>query len=218
MPLKTERLTLRRWRDEDREPFAALNADPEVMEFYASTLTREESDGLAQRIDAPFDDKGISFWAVEVQGGAAFIGFVGLNIPIDDTLPFMPAVEVGWRLAREHWGHGYATEAGRASLDYGFNELGRREIMAWAVTTNDRSRRVMERIGMTYDPSSDFDYHAFPVGHPLGREVVYRASAPHHVAGPVAFGEAVVRHAVVPGTAAGVRAGRSGVTRAGDRA
>ncbi len=179
MSLTTDRLILRRWREEDREPFAALNADPEVMAFFGSTLTREQSDRMVDNIERRFEENGFSWWAVEVRGGAPFIGFVGINVPHDPTLPFMPAVEVGWRLAREHWGYGYATEAGSASVAYGFNQLGLGEIVAWAVATNVRSLRVMERIGMVYDPASDFDNHAFPVGHPLGRTVVYRMSPPN---------------------------------------
>lgn len=178
MPPTTDRLILRRWREEDYEPFAALNADPAVMEYFESTLPREKSVEWAKTINGRIDEHGFGWWAVEVKGGASFIGFVGLNVPRDPTLPFMPAVETGWRLAREHWGHGYATEAARASVDYGFTQLGLTEIVAYAVGANARSRRVMERIGMTYDPSGDFDYGDFPAGHPFRRHVIYRMSPP----------------------------------------
>lgn len=175
--LDTERLVLRRWRAGDREPFAALNADPVVMEHFPAPLSREQSDRTAQWMDDAFDERGYGFWAVEVRGVAPFVGFVGLNLARFDAR-FTPAVEIGWRLAREHWGKGYATEAGRAALGYGFDVAGLAEIVAFAVPVNERSRRVMERLGMTHDPADDFDHPGFPPGHRLRRHVLYRASPP----------------------------------------
>lgn len=171
--LHTDRLLLRAWREADREPFAALNADPEVMRHFPSTLTREQSDALADRIVAEFDERGHGLWAVEVPGTAPFIGFVGLHA---QTFPahFTPAVEVGWRLAREHWGHGYATEAARASVDFGFRSLGLDEIVSLTSPANVRSRAVMERLGMTREPADDFDHPNIPEGHPMRRQVLYR--------------------------------------------
>ena len=172
--LETDRLMLRRWRTEDRVPFAALNADPVVMEHFPAPLSPEQSDRTAEWMDAAFDERGYGFWAVEAPGVAPFLGFVGLNLAGFDA-PFTPAVEIGWRLAREHWGHGYATEAARAALDFGFRELDLPEIVAFAVPANLRSRAVMERLGMTHDPADDFDHPGFPEGHRLRRHVLYRA-------------------------------------------
>lgn len=171
--VETERLLLRPWRDSDLAPFAALNADPEVMEFLPSVLTREESDAAAARVRAHFDRHGFGFWAVEVRGGAPFAGFVGLAVPRFEA-HFTPCVEIGWRLARAHWGRGYATEAALGALAYGFGELGLHEIVSFTVPANVRSRRVMERIGMVRDPLDDFDHPALSPGDPLRRHVLYR--------------------------------------------
>jgi RimJ/RimL family protein N-acetyltransferase len=162
------RIVLRQWRDEDRDPFAALNADPEVMRYFAAPVGREQSDALVDRQRALIAERGWGLWAVEVPGVAPFIGFVGLSVP-----HFMPeAVEVGWRLAREHWGHGYATEAAREALRIGFEGVGLDEIVSFTATINEPSRRVMERIGMTHDPARDFDHPSVPDG-PLRRHVLY---------------------------------------------
>jgi RimJ/RimL family protein N-acetyltransferase len=171
--LCTDRLLLRPWREADLEPFAAMNADPEVMEFFSKTLSREESDALATRFRAMFDEHGYGLWAVEVPGLAPFIGFVGLHYEAFEA-HFTPCVEVGWRLARGHWGKGYATEAARASLRYGFEQLGLGEIVAFTVPDNVRSRAVMERIGMTRREKDDFDHPLLPEGHRLRRHVLYR--------------------------------------------
>jgi len=173
--LSTERLLLRRWRDRDREQFAALNADPVVMEHYPSLLTRAESDAAVDRIEASFDRRGFGNWAVEVPGVADFVGYIGLSVPAYDA-PFMPAVEIGWRLDRRHWGRGYATEGARAALEFGFSEIGRHEIVSFTVLANVRSWRVMERLGMTRDPSDDFEHPLLPPGHRLRRHVLYRLS------------------------------------------
>ncbi len=170
--LSTPRLTLRQWRSDDLEPFAALNADPEVMRFFPAALSREESDALATRARVGIDKRGWGLWAVEVAESSAFIGFVGLAEPRFDA-HFTPAVEVGWRLARSAWGKGYATEAGRAAVEHGFDELGLREIVSLTAVLNERSRRVMERLGMSHDPADDFDHPSVLVG-PLRPHVLYR--------------------------------------------
>jgi ribosomal-protein-alanine N-acetyltransferase len=179
--IRTARLLLRRWRSGDFDAFAALNADPRVMEHFPAPLSRSESDAAAARIAAHFDEHGFGLWAVEVVGGTgapvAMIGFAGLARPRFE-LPTAagPCVEVGYRLAAEHWGHGYATEAARASLRFGFDELGLPEIVAFTVPANLRSRRVMERLGMHRDPADDFEHPLLPPGHPLRRHVLYRVS------------------------------------------
>lgn len=173
MELHTERLTLRTWRPADREPFAALNADPVAMEHFPSTMTRAESDAFANRIDARLRERGWGLWAVEVDGVADFVGFVGLNDVRFDA-PFSPAVEIGWRLLSEHWGHGYATEAARAAMAHGFDELDLAEIVSFTVPANLRSRRVMEKLGMTHSPDDDFDHPLLAEGHPLRWHVLYR--------------------------------------------
>lgn len=165
---------LRRWRDDDRAPFAALNADPRVVEFLPGPLSRAQSDALAERIAAHFVEHGFGLWAVEAPGEIPFAGFVGLSVPAFDAA-FTPCVEVGWRLASSCWGRGYASEAARAALACGFERLGLAEIVSFTVPANLRSRRVMERLGMSRDPADDFDHPALPDGHPLRRHVLYRA-------------------------------------------
>lgn len=172
--LKTDRLLLRPWRDEDLDPFAALNADPRVMEFLPKLLDREESDALAARIRDHFARRGFGLWALEARGIADFIGFVGLSVPSFEA-HFTPCVEVGWRLAFEHWGTGYATEAAREALRYGFEVLGLSEIVSFTAPENARSRAVMERLGMTRSPDDDFQHPALPDGHRLKAHVLYRA-------------------------------------------
>jgi RimJ/RimL family protein N-acetyltransferase len=174
--LRTERLLLRQWRDEDLEPFAALNADPIVMEHFPSTMTRERSDAWAEMCRQKIDERGWGIWAVEVVETGAFIGFVGLNEPLFDA-HFTPAVEVGWRLARHAWGKGYATEAARAALDYAFDEVGLDEVVSFTAPENLRSQRVMQKLGMTRDPVDDFDHPNLPEGHRLRRHVLYRKRA-----------------------------------------
>jgi RimJ/RimL family protein N-acetyltransferase len=173
--LRTARLLLRGWLQSDREPFAALNADPEVMEHFAGTLTREESDVFADRIETHFSERNFGLWAVEVASTGSFTGFVGLQVPRFEA-HFTPAVEVGWRLGRQHWGHGYATEAARAALAFGFDEKGLEEIVSFTIPANVRSRRVMERLGMTRDAADDFSHPWFPEGHRVHRHVLYRLS------------------------------------------
>jgi ribosomal-protein-alanine N-acetyltransferase len=171
--LRTERLLLRPWRDSDLEPFAALNSDPAVMEYFAKALDRAESDAFVERIRGHFDRHGFGFWAVEAPGVSDLVGLVGLAIPTFET-HFTPCVEIGWRLSREHWGKGYATEAARAALRYGFERLGLPEIVAFTVPSNARSRAVMDRLGMTRSAVDDFDHPNLPEGHRCKRHVLYR--------------------------------------------
>ena len=172
----TSRLLLRPWRDDDLEPYAALNADPRVRAFFPSLQTYEESADSMRYIRNHFEDRGFGLWAVEVVGGARFIGFIGLSVPAFDA-PFMPCVELGYRLAFEHWGKGYATEGARAAVASGFTTFGLEEIVAMTTVSNRRSRRVMERLGMRRDPADDFDHPNIAVGHPLRRHVLYRLTA-----------------------------------------
>ena len=175
--LPTDRLLLRRWRPEDRAPFAALNADPEVMEHFPARLTRAESDAFVDRIEAGFAEHGFGLWAVEVRATGEFIGFTGLAVPSFEA-PFTPAVEIGWRLARPGLGHGYASEAAGRALDAAFTTYGLAEVVSFTSVTNVRSQAVMRRIGMTHDPADDFDHPRLPPGHRLQRHVLYRATRP----------------------------------------
>ena len=176
MIIKTKRLILRPWRDEDLEPFAQLNADPRVMEYFPATLSREESDQMVKRMQGKIEERGWGWWAVEVPGVSSFIGFIGLNNVDRDVypLPFAPTVEVGWRIAYEYWGKGYAPEGALACLKFGFEILELNEIVAFTAVENKRSRSVMEKIGMHYDPKDDFDHPKLIEGHPLRRHVLYR--------------------------------------------
>lgn len=171
--LATERLVLRQWEDDDLVPFAALNADPEVMEHFPAPLTPEQAADLIGRHRALLDAGKPGLFAVEVEETGDFIGFVGLAVPVF-TAAFTPCVEIGWRLARTAWGHGYATEAGQAVLEHGFSTLGLTEIVSFTTRTNVRSRSVMERLGMTHDPAEDFDHPALEPGDPLRTHVLYR--------------------------------------------
>jgi RimJ/RimL family protein N-acetyltransferase len=175
--LTTDRLILRRWREADLAPFAALNADPAVMEHFPAPLTRAESDAMVERIDAEFDRRGFGLWAIEVTGTGEFIGFTGLSVPRFEAA-FTPAVEVGWRLARAAWGHGYASEAARRALRFGFEDAGLDEIVSFTSVPNTRSQAVMRRIGMRHDPAGDFDHPVLERGHRLSRHVLYRAARP----------------------------------------
>jgi len=175
--LKTERLVLRGWRPADRIAFAELNADPRVMEFLGEALTREQSDAMVDRIESKFEANGFGFWAVEVPGVTPFIGMVGLSVPSFEAA-FMPAVEIGWRLDAAYWGSGYASEAARASLEFGFGVAGLEEIVAFTTERNARSRRVMERIGMIRNPDDDFGHPCVPAESPLHPHVLYRIARP----------------------------------------
>ncbi|WP_349740482.1 GNAT family N-acetyltransferase [Roseateles cavernae] len=173
LTLNTARLLLRPWRDSDRAPFAALNADPEVMEFFPALQSPEQSDASIDLWTAQFAERGWSNWAVELRDSGAFIGFIGLSVP-RRQLPFSPCVEIGWRLARAHWGQGLATEGAWAALAAGFEQLGLSEIVSFTALTNLRSRAVMERLGMRSDSAEDFDHPALPEGHGLRRHCLYR--------------------------------------------
>lgn len=174
--LRSERLLLRRWRDSDLEPFAAQNADPQVMEFFVNPLTREESDAMVGRMTKHFDEHGFGLWAVEIPGEAALAGCLGLIFPRHD-LPFPPCVEIGWRLGTAFWGRGLATEGARRVLEFAFNDAKLDELISITSSINVRSRRVMEKLGMTHSAAEDFDHPAVPDGHVLKRHVLYRLSA-----------------------------------------
>lgn len=175
--LRTRRLRLRQWRESDREPFAALNADAEVMAYFPAPLGRSESDALAAREERLIAERGFGLWAVELAGTSSFIGMVGLAEPRFEA-HFTPALEIGWRLDRRHWGRGYAGEAAGAALDYGFRELGRTEIVALTTAANGRSRRLMERLGMTRAAEDDFEHPLLAPGDPLRPHVLYRLARP----------------------------------------
>lgn len=171
--LETARLVLRQWSDADLAPFAAINADPRVMEHFPAPLDRAASDALAARWREMFAEHGLGMWAVAEKDGAAFIGFVGLSIPAFDA-HFTPCVETGWRLGTSWWGKGYATEAAEAALAFGFDRIGLDEIVAYTAAPNARSQAVMRRLGMRHDPADDFDHPLLPPGHRLQRHVLYR--------------------------------------------
>ncbi|HLK91255.1 MAG TPA: GNAT family N-acetyltransferase [Polyangia bacterium] len=180
--LRTERLVLRPWRDDDLPPFAALNADPRVREHFPACLSRVESDASAAKIRSAFEAQGYGLWAVEVVGVAPFIGFIGLAEP-GFSAPFTPCVEIGWRLAHAHWGRGYATEGARAALAFGFGPAGLAEIVSMTTPANTRSRHVMEKLGMHRDPAEDFDHPNLAPGSPARRHVLYRLRAPRATTG-----------------------------------
>lgn len=175
--LHTGRLILRQWRAEDREPFARMNQDPVVMEHFPAMLSRAETDAMVDRIEAHFAEHGFGLWAAEIRDSGTFIGYIGLAVPRFEAA-FTPCVEIGWRLAREHWGRGLATEGARAAVRCAFDDLGLREIVSFTVPANVRSRRVMEKIGMTHDPADDFEHPLLAEGHPMRRHVLYRLKNP----------------------------------------
>lgn len=171
--IRTERLLLRGWRRTDRGPFAAMNADPDVMAYFPEPLSRQASDLLVDRIEAGFARNGFGLWALEVVASGRFIGFTGLAVPSFEA-PFTPAVEIGWRLGRSAWGKGYATEAGRAVLAVAFSQFLLPEVVSFTTESNTRSRSVMERLGLAHDPADDFDHPDISPDHPLRRHVLYR--------------------------------------------
>jgi RimJ/RimL family protein N-acetyltransferase len=171
--LRTARLRLRAWHDGDLGAFAALCADPVVMEYLRPVDSRAASDAIAAQVRAHFDRHGFGFWIVERTDGAAVIGVVGLA-HVGFVAPFTPAIEIGWRLAPAQWGRGYAAEAAAAALDDGFGRLDLDEIVAFTVPANQRSQRLMARLGMTRDPEDDFDHPRVPPSDPLRRHVLYR--------------------------------------------
>ena len=173
MALRTQRLILRGWRGSDLEPFRKINADPRVMEFLPATLTAEASDALIDRIQRHFDTYGFGLWAAELRENQSLIGYVGLAVPAFEAA-FTPCVEIGWRLSAYYWGRGLATEGAREVTRFAFEELQLQSLVSFTVPANTRSRRVMEKIGMTHDPAADFDHPNLPEGHPLRRHVLYR--------------------------------------------
>ncbi len=173
--IRTGRLVMRRWRDDDRAPYAALNADPEVMRYFPAPLDRAESDASVERIEDLFARQGFGLWALEVAATAGFIGFTGLN-PMPDGVPGAGGIEVGWRLARQAWHQGYATEAAAAALDVAFGGVGLDQVWSMTAVLNRPSQAVMLRLGMT--AHGLFEHPAIPAGHPLRRHVVYRLRRP----------------------------------------
>ena len=174
--IRTDRLLLRRWFDSDREPFAALNADPETMRFFPETLDRQASDAFVDRIEARFEQQGFGLWALEVTETGEFIGFTGLN-PLPDGVPGAGGMEVGWRLARHAWHRGYATEAAKAALDVAFGRVGMREIWSMTAVLNEPSQAVMRRLGLS--EIARFDHPRIPASHPLQPHVTYHLASSH---------------------------------------
>jgi RimJ/RimL family protein N-acetyltransferase len=172
----TARLRLRQWRPSDRDPFARLNSDPRVMEFYPSQLSRDQSDAMADLLETLIRDRGWGLWAVDLKATGTFIGFVGLHVPTVQ-LPFSPCTEVGWRLAHDHWGQGFATEAAQEALRIGFEILGLEEILSYTAATNRRSRAVMERLGMVQ--SGLFEHPKLPIESSLRQHCLYRLRRTH---------------------------------------
>ncbi|MCF1503406.1 GNAT family N-acetyltransferase [Afifella sp. H1R] len=170
--LETERLILRPWQDSDRDFWADLNADPEVMRFFEKTRSRAESDAIFEKLKGHFLVHTFGFWVLERKTDGEPVGFAGLQ-HTDFEAPFTPAVEVGWRLKRAEWGKGYATEAATESLAYAFGPLALDEVISFTVTANVKSRRVMERIGMLRDRAKDFDHPRLPEDSALRRHVAY---------------------------------------------
>ena len=171
--LETQRLILRHWCEEDLEPFATMNSDPEVMKYFPSVLSHQESNAMVERIQNKFATQEFGLWAVEEKLSATFIGFIGLNIP-NFQAHFTPTVEVGWRLARPFWGKGYATEGAKKAIEYGFAEVNLTEIVSFTAKINKRSIAVMKRLGMTHNFRDDFNHPNLPSGHILESHVLYR--------------------------------------------
>jgi RimJ/RimL family protein N-acetyltransferase len=175
--LRTPRCVLRQWRSEDLAPWRAMNADAEVRRHFPTVLSGEQANGEAQRCRDAIANRGWGMWALEVPGVLEFAGFVGLNIPSYEA-PWMPAVEIGWRLRQEAWGQGYATEAAREALHFAFQTLKLDQVVALTVPGNTASRRVMEKLGMTTRADDDFDHPRVQEGHPLRRHLLYRIARP----------------------------------------
>ena len=171
--LQTERLLLRRWKESDLVPFSVMNADPEVMRHFPKLLTTDETKALIEKIESRFEQDSLGLWAVELLSSHEFIGFIGLWKPTFDA-HFTPCVEIGWRIAREHWGHGYAPEGAQVVLKDAFERIGLDEIVSMTSMPNKNSMRVMEKIGMTYDPLDNFQHPLVEEGHRLKEHVLYR--------------------------------------------
>lgn len=172
--IRTTRLLMRRWRASDRDVFAAMNADPEVMRYFPGLQDRAASDAAADRFDARFEEQGFGLWGLERLDSGDFIGFTGLN-PMPEGVPGAGGMEVGWRLARQAWGQGFATEAARKALDVAFGPLGYTQIWSMTAILNLPSQRVMQRLGMA--PYAEFEHPAVPIGHPVRPHIVYRLGA-----------------------------------------
>jgi RimJ/RimL family protein N-acetyltransferase len=175
--LRSERLLLRRWQAEELEPCAEMNADPQVMEHLPRPYSRAESAAFIAQMEHSFDEHGYGLWALELIGEAPFVGCVGL-LDVRHELPFAPAIEIGWRLARPWWGRGFATEAASAVVAHAFGKLALRELVAYTARRNERSRRVMQRLGMRHDADEDFCHPALAAGDPLAPHVLYRLQGP----------------------------------------
>lgn len=177
-PLASKRLRLRHWTAQDLVPFHAMNADPRVMEFFPAPLDVAASAALLRRIEHGIATYGFGLWALELRESGRLIGCVGLGVPSFEA-PFMPCVEIGWRLSYDYWGHGYATEAAESVLAFGFQHLKLAEIVAFTAAQNVRSQRLMRRLGMLYDPTADFAHPALPEPSPLRQHVLYRMTRAH---------------------------------------
>ena len=175
--LQTARLILRRWSPEDHEPFVLMNMDPAVMEHFPALLSRTETEAAIDRIEAHFAECGFGLWAAEIRESGEFIGYIGMASPRFQA-HFTPCVEIGWRLKHDYWGKGLATEGAQAAVRYAFTDLGLDEIVSFTVPANVRSRRVMEKLGMTHDLTDDFDHPLLAEGHPMRRHVLYRLKNP----------------------------------------
>ncbi len=176
MELETPRLFLRNWTESDLEPFARMNSDPQVMKFFPKLLSKEESDGLARKIIAHLDEKGWGLWAVERKDNHEFIGFVGLSVPLPDV-PVEPGVEIGWRLGKDHWGQGFATEAAREALKFAFETLKLPRVISFTAKINIRSQAVMERIGLK-NQNCNFMHPRIPEGNNLREHVLFAKNSP----------------------------------------
>ncbi len=174
--MRTKRLLLRRWTDGDREDFARISNDPEVMRYRFAPLSHQESDALIDQIEASFDENGFGLWAVERLEDGRLLGFTGLGTS-DFGARFCPAIDIGWTLARDVWGHGYATWGAVAAMNFAFNELQLDQVVAHTTQLNERSQVAMRRLGMTNDPGDDFDAPWYEMGHPRRRFVLYRMEA-----------------------------------------
>ena len=173
--VSTERIIIRNWQPLDSLPFAVMNADKQVMEFFPSPLTTIETEAMIARINKHLEQHHFGLWAAELKETGEFIGFIGLSIP-NLSASFMPCIEIGWRLAQPYWGRGLATEGAKAVLAYGFNQLKLEEIVSFTTINNVRSRQVMEKIGLSHNVADDFNHPNLPLTHPLSRHVLYRLS------------------------------------------
>jgi len=177
MILETERLILRDWQESDILPFIEMNQDPEVMKYFPAILSADETNSLVMRIKSHFREHGFGLFAVELKSEKKFIGFVGLFIPSFEA-HFMPAVEIGWRLSSKYFNKGFATEAAKKVLEHAFGELKLKEVVSFAVMTNQPSINVMQKIGMTHDAKDDFQHPKLDKNHPLSWHVLYRIKSP----------------------------------------